>query len=166
MPELAVVTSAAPAVRSHTGYRLVIEASGKRIRAVFNGEVVAESERALVMHETGYAPTAYIPRADVRMDLLQRTGHHTHCPFKGDASYWTIEVGGQRAENAAWSYEDPFEEAEIVRDHIAFYWDQVDMVRGRRAGRGSAGRRRPAPSPIPCSSGWDGMPGARRRRRI
>jgi len=120
MPELAVVTSAAPAVRSHTGYRLVIEASGKRIRALFNSEVVADSDRALVMHETGYAPTAYIPRADVRMGVLQRTDHHTHCPFKGDANYWTIEVGGRRAENAAWSYEDPFEEAEIVMDHIAF----------------------------------------------
>jgi uncharacterized protein (DUF427 family) len=125
MPELAV-TSAAPAVRSHAGYRLLIEVSGKRIRALFNGEVVAESERTLVMHETGYAPIAYLPRADVRMDLLRRTEHHTHCPFKGDASYWTIEVGGRRAENAAWSYEDPFEEAEIVRDHIAFYWDRLD----------------------------------------
>ncbi|MEM7025353.1 MAG: DUF427 domain-containing protein [Pseudomonadota bacterium] len=126
MPQLAVVTSQDKAARSHTGYRLVIEASGKRIRAVFNGTVVADSERALVMHETGYAPIPYFPRADVRMDLLQPTEHHTHCPFKGDASYWDMVVDGKRAENAAWSYEDPFEEAEIVRDHIAFYADHID----------------------------------------
>jgi class 3 adenylate cyclase/uncharacterized protein (DUF427 family) len=93
---------------------------------VLNGVVVAESDRVLVMHETGYAPVTYVPREDVRMDLMRRTERHTHCPFKGDASYWTLEAGGTRAENAAWSYEDPFEEAEIVRDHIAFDWDLID----------------------------------------
>jgi adenylate cyclase len=126
MTQLAVVTSQGPAVRSHTGYRLIIEPSRKRVRVVFNGETVAHSDRVLVMHETGYRPVAYVPREDVRMDLLQPTEQHTHCPFKGDASYWTIEVGGRRVENAAWSYEDPYDEAEVVRGHIAFYWDRMD----------------------------------------
>jgi adenylate cyclase len=126
MTQLAVVTSQGPEVRSHSGYRLIIEPGRKRIRAVWGGETVADSDRVLVMHETGYRPVTYVPREDVRMDLLQPSTQHTHCPFKGDASYWTIEGGGRRGENVAWSYEDPYEEAEIVRGHIAFYWDQMD----------------------------------------
>ncbi len=126
MAELAVVTSQEPEVRSHAGYRLIIEPGGKRVRVEFNGAAVAESERVLIMHETGYPPVTYVPREDVRMDLLRPSEHRTHCPFKGDASYWTIEVGDRRAENAAWSYQDPHEEAAIVKDHIAFYWDRID----------------------------------------
>ena len=126
MTQLAVVTSQESAVRSHSGYRLIIEPSRKRVRVVLGGETVAESDRVLVMHETGYRPVTYVPREDVRMDLLQPSEHHTHCPFKGDASYWSIDVDGRRVDNVAWSYEDPYEEAEIVRGHIAFYWDRID----------------------------------------
>ena len=126
MTQLAVVTSQGQEVRSHSGYRLIIEPARKRVRAVVGGETVADSDRVLVMHETGYRPVTYVPREDVRMDLLQPTEHHTHCPFKGDASYWSIDVDGRRIENVAWSYEDPYEEAEIVRGHIAFYWDRID----------------------------------------
>ncbi|HEX5077715.1 MAG TPA: DUF427 domain-containing protein, partial [Geminicoccaceae bacterium] len=121
-----VVTSEAPEVRSHSGYRLIIEPGRRRVRAVLNGETVADSDRVLVMHETGYRPVTYVPREDVRMDLMRPSPLRTHCPFKGDASYWTIEVGGRRVENVAWSYEDPYEEAAIVKGHIAFYWDRID----------------------------------------
>jgi adenylate cyclase len=126
MAQLAVVTSQEPEVRSHAGYRLIIEPGGKRVRVEFNGTAVAESNRVLIMRETGYPPITYVPREDVRMDLLRPSEHRTHCPFKGDASYWTIEIGDRRAENAAWSYQDPYEEAAIVKDHIAFYWDRID----------------------------------------
>jgi uncharacterized protein (DUF427 family) len=126
MAELAVVTSQARQERSHTGYRLIIEPSDREWRVVFNDMVVAESDRVLVMHETGYAPIAYLPREHVRMDLLRPSEQRTHCPFKGDASYWTIEVGDRRAENAAWSYEEPYEEAAMVKGHVAFHWGQID----------------------------------------
>ncbi len=126
MAQLAVVTAKEPEVRSHSGYRLTIEPGRKRIRAVLGGTTVAESDRALVMHETGYRPVTYIPREDVRMDLLRPSEQHTHCPFKGDASYWTAEIGGRRFENVAWSYDDPYEEAAVVGGHIAFYWDRLD----------------------------------------
>ena len=126
MAQLAVVTSEKPAVRSHSGYRLIIEPGRRRVRAVVGGETMAESDRVLVMHETGYRPVTYVPREDVRMDLLRPSDLRTHCPFKGDASYWTIEVGGRRVENVAWSYDDPYEEAAIVKGHIAFYWDRID----------------------------------------
>ena len=114
-----------PAQR-HTGYRLVIEPSDRRIQAVFKGETLADSRRALVMHETRLPLFYYFPREDVRMDLLTRTDHRTYCPFKGNASYWSLEVGGKTAENVAWSYETPFDEAAMVGGYLAFYWDQID----------------------------------------
>jgi adenylate cyclase len=112
--------------KTHTGYRLIIEPSDRRIHAVFNGETVADSRRALVMHETRLPLFYYFPRDDVRMDLLERTDHRTYCPFKGNASYWTLNVGEKTAKNVAWSYETPFDEAEMVEGYLAFYWDQID----------------------------------------
>ena len=114
-----------PAQR-HTGYRLVIEPSERRIKVVFNGETVADSRRALVMHETRLPLCYYFPREDVRLDLLTRTDHRTYCPFKGNASYWSLEVGGKVAENVAWSYETPFDESVLVEGYVAFYWDRMD----------------------------------------
>ena len=74
------------------------------------------------MHETRLPMVYYFPRDDVRMDLLERTEHLTYCPFKGNASYWTVKVGDKTSENTAWSYEAPFDEAEMVRDYVAFFW--------------------------------------------
>lgn len=110
----------------HAGYRIVIEPCAHRVRAVFNGVTVADSSRALLMRETHLPPVFYFPRQDVRMDLLSRTERRTNCPFKGNASYWTIKVGQKSAENAVWSYEDAYDEAEPVKNHLAFYWDGMD----------------------------------------
>mgnify|MGYP003417376375 CR=1 FL=1 len=112
--------------KAHFGYRIVIEPCAHRMRAVFNGETIADSTRAVVMRETRLPPTFYFPREDVRMDLLSRTERRTNCPFKGNASYWTIAVGRKSAENAAWSYEDAYDEAAMVKDHVAFYWAEMD----------------------------------------
>jgi adenylate cyclase len=111
---------------THYGYRMVIEPCGQRIRVLFNGETVVDSSRALVMRETRLAHAFYFPREDVRMDLLTRTEQRTNCPFKGNASYWTLTVGRKSAENVAWSYEDAFDEAAIVKDYVAFYWSKMD----------------------------------------
>jgi class 3 adenylate cyclase/uncharacterized protein (DUF427 family) len=123
MTHIAEAVEAPPA---HTGYRVVIEPSPARVRAVFGGETVADSTSALVMHETRLPPVYYFPRADVRMDLLQPTNHLTHCPFKGNASYWSIAAGGAVAENAAWSYQDPYDESSSVEGYIAFDWEAID----------------------------------------
>ena len=63
---------------------------------------------------------------DVRMDLFEPTDHHTHCPYKGDASYWTLRVGDTAAENVMWSYRAPFDESAAIRDHVSFYWNRMD----------------------------------------
>lgn len=97
-----------------------------RIRALFAGETIVDSTRAKLLHETGHLPVYYFPQDDVRMDLLEPSEKHTHCPYKGDASYWTIRVGDRTAADAAWGYPEPLETADFIRGHIAFYWDELD----------------------------------------
>ena len=108
------------------GYRVVIEPSGERVRVVFNGETVADSGHALLMHETRLPSVYYIPMADVRADFLLRNELHTHCPFKGNASYWSLKVGDRTAENAVWAYEDPYDEVSGIDKYVAFDWDTMD----------------------------------------
>ncbi len=121
---------AAPKRHAHDAraldYRIDLEPSPKRVRVVFGGETVADSTRAVVMIEPRHQPVHYFPRDDVRMDLMERTGHRSHCPFKGDASYWTLEVGDRVAEDAVWSYEEPFEAISAIKDYLAFYRDRMD----------------------------------------
>jgi adenylate cyclase len=110
----------------HDGYRLQIARSPQRITATKSGVIVADSSNVLLMRETRHAPVLYFPRDDVAMDRLVRTTHRTHCPFKGNASYWSMKDGEQLIENAAWSYETPYDEAAPIKDHIAFYWRHID----------------------------------------
>jgi len=116
----------APGYAQHADYRLTLEPCAKRLRVVFGGETIADTTAARLCHETRHLPVYYFPRADVRMDLLTPTARQTHCPFKGDASYWTIAAGGRNAADAVWSYDDPYDEASAFADHMAFYWDRMD----------------------------------------
>ncbi len=100
--------------------RITVEALGTHARASFKGEILAESDNALVLLETGYPPRIYFPQADVRMDLLCRADTKTHCPFKGDAAYWTLKAGGETLDNAAWAYPDPLPEITIISGHLSF----------------------------------------------
>ncbi len=115
-----------PGYAAHPNYRIETEPCPKRIRVAFGGETIADSTAVLLLHETKHIPVYYFPRADVRLDLLERTAHSTHCPFKEDASYWTVRVGERSAENAVWSYETPYAEVAQIKDHMAFYWDKMD----------------------------------------
>ena len=110
----------------HPGYRISFEPCRKRIRAVVDGETIVDTIAARLMHESKHLPVYYFPRADVRMDLLRATEHASHCPFKGDASYWTIATGVETRENAVWSYEDPYDEVSGIKDYLACYWNRVD----------------------------------------
>ncbi|HWD64630.1 MAG TPA: DUF427 domain-containing protein [Solirubrobacteraceae bacterium] len=108
------------------GAALYIEPSPKRVRVVFGGETIADSRNVTIVHESGHQPVYYFPPADVRTDLFIPTDRHTHCPRKGDASYYTISAGGRTEESAAWYYPDPLPGAEALRDLIAFYWKRMD----------------------------------------
>lgn len=107
---------------------ITITPNAHRVRVSFAGKVIAETTRALTLREAGYAPVQYIPRADADMNLFQRTAHVSHCPYKGDASYFTIVLNGRSAENAAWSYEHPFPAMAEIAGYLAFYPSRVDKI--------------------------------------
>ena len=107
------------------GYELRYEPGSKRVRVEFNGVLVADSTRTIVLHETRAPPVHYFPPEDVRMDCLVRTTFETHCPFKGNASYWSLEVDGKVSENAVWSYEEPYRDAERIRGYLSFYRHRI-----------------------------------------
>ena len=111
---------------SHPPRRIDVDPGAVRVRVEFGGEVVANSARTLLLREASYAPVHYFPRDDVRMDLLIRTEHATHCPYKGAASYWTLEAGGRTAENVVWSYEAPIPGMTGIAGYLAFYRDRMD----------------------------------------
>jgi uncharacterized protein (DUF427 family) len=112
---------------------ITIAANPKRVVVTFAGRTIADSIRALTLREARYAPVHYIPRADVDMTALQPTPHASHCPYKGDARYFSIRVDGRSAENAVWSYEAPYEAVMPIREHLAFYPDRVDSIDERPA---------------------------------
>lgn len=105
---------------------IYFEDSPRRIRGVFADETVIDSRHASLLHEQDHLPLYYFPRDEVRMDLLRPSDHTTHCPFKGDASYWSIQVGERSSENAAWAYPDPAADAPPLAGYIAFYWQKLD----------------------------------------
>ncbi len=107
---------------------ITVEKNPHRVRVVLGGFIVAETTEALTLREATLPPVQYIPRKNVRMDLMERTDHHTHCPYKGDASYFTATAGGLVRENAAWSYEQPFPAVGEIAGHLAFYPEKVDAI--------------------------------------
>ena len=107
---------------------ITISPNPNRVKVTFGGKVVANSTKALSLKEASYPAVAYIPRADVDMSLLKRTAHSTHCPYKGNASYYSIEASGKVAENAIWSYEQPFPAMAEIAGRLAFYPDRVDAI--------------------------------------
>jgi len=112
--------------KTNPDYKITFEPSPRRVRVQFNGETIADSTGARLLFETRHLPVYYFPRSDVRMDLLRPTEHHTFCPYKGTASYWTIRAGDKSTENAVWSYPEPYDEVAAIKDYVAFYWDRVD----------------------------------------
>ena len=102
-----------------------IKPEKKRVRVTFRGEAIADTADALALKEGSYPVVYYIPRKDVRMERLERTAHSTHCPHKGDASYFSIKGGPA---DAVWSYERPKDGVAAIREHVAFYPDKVDAI--------------------------------------
>jgi uncharacterized protein (DUF427 family) len=108
------------------GKALYLEPTPKRVRVVVGDETVADSRQAMLLQESGLQPVYYFPPEDVRTDLFEPTDKHTHCPKKGEASYYTIRTGAREVKNGAWYYPDPLPEAPPIKGLIAFYWDKVD----------------------------------------
>ncbi|MBV9951638.1 MAG: DUF427 domain-containing protein [Acidimicrobiia bacterium] len=112
------------------GHTITITPSDEHVEVLVDGEKVAESDRPVLLEETGCPVRYYLPREDVRTDLLRPTSFTTTCPFKGDASYWTLEVGGAVHDGIVWSYEAPIAGAEGITGLMCFYNDRVDLSVG------------------------------------
>jgi uncharacterized protein (DUF427 family) len=111
-------------------HSITIERNPNRVVVTVAGRVVADTRDALILREAGYSAIRYVPRKDVDMTLLTRTDHATYCPYKGDCSYFSIPLGGDRSANAAWTYEAPYAAVMLIKDHLAFYPNRVDSIEG------------------------------------
>ena len=122
------MTNPAPGFVKNPDRVVRLEPSPRLVRIKFGGEWISDSTEMMLMYESGHLPVYYFPVKDVRLDLLHPTDHTSHCPYKGDASYWSIEAGGRAAENAVWAYQTPYDEMTAInlQDYCAFYWDRVD----------------------------------------
>ena len=112
---------------------ITIDPNPARVVVSVAGRVIADTRSALTLREASYPAVQYVPRADVDLSLLSRTSHATYCPYKGDAAYYSIPVGGERSVDAVWTYEAPYDAVAAVRNHLAFYPDRVDAIEERTA---------------------------------
>jgi uncharacterized protein (DUF427 family) len=109
-------------------HRVDVLRSSRHVRLEIDGELVAESRRPLLLFETGLPTRYYLPRADVRMELFQQSDKHTRCPYKGVASYFSVEAGGRLRPDIAWTYETPIPECPKIEQAVAFFNEHVDLV--------------------------------------
>ena len=114
-----------PGYKQRPDHRITTEPAPERVQVKLKGEIIADTRHAIRLKEGGYAPVYYIPRKDAKMDRLVRTSHQTYCPFKGRASYYSLKDG---AENAVWSYEQPYDEVSVIKERLAFYPDKVEIA--------------------------------------
>ena len=112
---------------------ITIERNPGRIVVSIAGRVIADTQDALTLRESTYPAVQYIPRKDVDMALLSRTDYSTYCPYKGECSYYSIPLGGERSANAVWTYEAPYTAVASIKDYVAFYTDRVDSFEERAA---------------------------------
>lgn len=124
------MANSAPGFKKYPQHRVSVRPAGVRVRVEYNGETIADTTDAVALEEamsssSVLAPVVYyVPRKDVKMDRLVPTSHKTHCPFKGDAVYYSLAGG---PENAVWSYEQPYDEMTAIKDRLAFYPDKMQI---------------------------------------
>ncbi|MBB3456926.1 uncharacterized protein (DUF427 family) [Rhizobium sp. BK313] len=108
---------------------ITIENKQAHITVSVAGKVIADTREALSLKEASYPAVIYVPRKDVDMSALKKTDHATYCPYKGDCSYYSIPVGGERSVNAIWTYENPYASVSQIKDYMAFYPDRIDAMK-------------------------------------
>ena len=107
---------------------ITIEPNQGRVVVTLSGRVIADTREALTLREASYPPVQYIPRKDVDMAALTHSDTTTYCPYKGEATYFSIPAGGERSFNAIWTYEAPYNAVAEIKDHLAFYPDRIDAI--------------------------------------
>ena len=110
------------------GHTVTITPSDAHVEVRVAGQLLAATDRALALDETGLPRRYYLPTADVRMDLLRRTDFHTTCPFKGEASYWSLDLDGATYDGIVWAYETPLDSVPEIAGHVSFYPDRAEVT--------------------------------------
>ena len=126
-----IVTASKPIKIPGPDHPITIERNPARIVVSVAGRIVADTREALTLREAAYPAVQYIPRKDVDMGFLDRTDRATYCPYKGDCSYFSIPLGGERSINAVWSYEAPYAAVMPIKDYLAFHPERVDAIENR-----------------------------------
>lgn len=121
-------TAERPVRQPGPDHPITIEPNPQRVRVTVAGRVVADTRRAMTLQEADYPPVEYVPMEDVDRSLLERSDHESYCPYKGEASYYSIPAAGERGTNAIWTYERPYPPAAQIAGHVAFYPDRVDSI--------------------------------------
>ena len=129
-PYLPRMSNPSPGLARNPSKILTIESYSGEVVVSAGGETIARSRRALRLSEPPYPPVLYIPFSDIDFTKLAKTARSSHCPYKGDASYWSVLPAGKAGENAMWAYEEPFDESAAIKDHGAFYPDRVTISAG------------------------------------
>jgi uncharacterized protein (DUF427 family) len=109
-------------------HRVSTEQSDAHVVVRHHGIVLADSRHPVLLHETGLAVRYYLPREDVRLELLEPSAKRTRCPWKGDASYWSARVGDTLLEDVVWSYEEPIDDVAEIKGLLCFYTERLDVV--------------------------------------
>jgi uncharacterized protein (DUF427 family) len=116
-----------PVLEPSAKHPITIEPTKGRVRVRINGQVVADTDAALQLNEAEYPAVQYIPFDDVKQDVLTRTGTSTYCPFKGDASYYSVTAAGDTVDDVIWTYEHPFPAVAAIAGHVAFYPNKAEV---------------------------------------
>jgi uncharacterized protein (DUF427 family) len=117
-----------PRLQPGPNHPITIERNPSRIVVSVDGTTIADTQDALTLREANYPAVQYIPRKDVDMALLSRTDNASYCPYKGDASYFTINAGDRTLPDSVWSYEQPYDAVAEIKDHVAFYANRVEVA--------------------------------------
>lgn len=130
MAQFSMIPERAKILARIPDYAVTSSPLGKPVKIVFANQVVAASDAALLVKETKHADVVYLPRAALNQTYFTPTDHHTYCPFKGHANYWSVRVADQQSDNIVWSYEDPYPEVAELKDYVSFYTDRTTMMLG------------------------------------
>jgi uncharacterized protein (DUF427 family) len=117
-----------PVLQPGPNHPITITSNHNRVVVTVAGKVVADTRNALTLQEASYPPVQYVPLSDVDASALQRTDTESYCPYKGDASYYSVQVGDDRAVDAVWEYRQPYAPVAEIKGHVAFYPDRVDSI--------------------------------------
>jgi uncharacterized protein (DUF427 family) len=112
----------------NSGHTITTEKPGARVQIIIGGETLADTTDAVLLHETGLPGRYYLPKHDIDMDRLTKTDLQTHCPFKGDAEYWSARIGDRELTAVAWSYPEPLPGREDIAGLVCFFDERVDEL--------------------------------------